>query len=290
MSRFEIVEPESLEEALSLMDREGEDVPVMAGGVALMIMMKQRLVRPKRVITLRKIQDLREIQSEPGVGVKIGSLATHQAIERSPLVRSRCPVFAEAEQMVGNVRIRNMGTIGGEICHGDPRSDATPVLVGLGASVRLVGPGNPSVGRTIPLSEFLVDFMETDIRAGELLAEITIPELPKGLQAIYLKHETSTSTDWPALGVAAFVERRDKDDLDVRLVIGSVEAKPKEIMGLNDLVRDLGSGEGLFHALGESAASQVEPLDDDMRVSPWYKKQLTKVYARRALKSIWNVT
>lgn len=287
MSRFEVLEPENLDEALLLMDREGEDVPVMAGGVALMIMMKQRVIRPKRVITLRKIQELREIQRVQSVGIKIGSLVTHRAIERSSLVRERCPVFAEAEQMVGNVRIRNMGTIGGEICHGDPHSDASPVLVGLGASVRLVGPGSTSEGRTIPLSEFLVDYMETDIRAGELLAELTIPDLPKGFQAIYLKHETSTSTDWPALGVAAFVERRDENDLDVRLVIGSVEAKPKEIKGLNDLVRDLEPGETLFRAFGENAASQVEPLDD-MRVSPWYKKQLTEVYTRRALKSIWN--
>ena len=81
--------------------------------------------------------------------------------------------------------------------------------------------------------------------------------------------------------------RRDENDLDVRLVIGSVEAKPKEIKGLNDLVRDLEPGETLFRAFGENAASQVEPLDD-MRVSPWYKKQLTEVYTRRALKSIWN--
>ena len=287
MSRFEILEPESLDEALSLMGREGEDVPVMAGGVALMILLKQRVIRPKRVITLRKIREMREIRDEPGVGVKIGSLVTHRAIEASPVVRNRCPVFAEAEHLVGNVRIRNMGTIGGEICHGDPHSDAAPVLVGLGASVRLVGPGSSGQSRTIPISEFFLDYMETDVKRGELLAELMIPEPPKGVRATYLKHETSTSTDWPALGVAAFVQENGGDDSDVRVVIGSVEAKPKEIAGLNELARGRALGETFFRELGKHAASQVDPLDDT-RVSPWYKKQLTEVYTRRALKSIWT--
>ncbi|MFQ5914916.1 MAG: FAD binding domain-containing protein [Nitrospinota bacterium] len=287
MGRFEILEPESVDEALALMAREGEDVPVMAGGVALMIVIKQRAARPQRLISLRKLDGLRSVTHEEGTGLRIGPLVTHRAIETSPLVRERCPVFAEAEHLVGNVRIRNMGTIGGELCHGDPHSDAAPVLVGLGASLLCVGPGSPSNRRTVPMDQFFVDYMETSLQPGELVLELIIPDAPEGLRAAYLKHVTSTSTDWPALGVAAFVQAdRDGGPTDLRLVLGSVESKAREIPGVADLARGKSGGEALFRAIGEYAASRIDPIDDG-RVSPWYKKELTEVYVRRALERVW---
>ncbi|MBI2880038.1 MAG: xanthine dehydrogenase family protein subunit M [Candidatus Tectomicrobia bacterium] len=287
MTRFEILEPESLEEALELMAREGEDVPVMAGGVALMILIKQRVARPRRILSLRKLDGLRAIAHEKGSGLRIGVLATHRAVETSPLVRGKCPVFADAEHLVANVRIRNMGTLGGDLCHGDPHSDPAPVLIGLGASLRCVGPGGASNRRTIPMEAFFVDYLETALRPGELATEVVVPDAPKGLRAAYLKHTLSTSTDWPALGVAAFA-RGDGDGRvsDLRLVLGSVESRAREIPGVADLARGKNGGEALFRKIGDYVASQVNPLEDG-RASAWYKRELVKVYVRRALERVW---
>ncbi|MEE8109661.1 MAG: xanthine dehydrogenase family protein subunit M [bacterium] len=288
MTRFEMLEPESLEEALDLMAREGEDVPVMAGGVALMILIKQRIVRPKRVISLRKLDALRNVTYEEETGLRIGCLTTHRDIETSSLVLEKCPLFAETEHQVANVRIRNMGTLGGEICHGDPHSDAAPVLVGLGASLRCVGPGSPSNQRTIPMDQFFVDYLETSLKPGELAMEVVIPDAPQGLRATYLKYTISTSTDWPALGVAAFVQGgEDGEVTDLRLIMGSVENKTREIPGVADLARGKSGGEALFREIGEYTSSQIDPIDDG-RASPWYKRELTKVYVRRALERIWT--
>ncbi|MDP6087117.1 MAG: xanthine dehydrogenase family protein subunit M [Nitrospinota bacterium] len=288
MSRFELLEPESLEEALALMAREGEDVPIMAGGVALMILIKQRIARPKRIISLRKLDELRSLSSENGTRLRIGALVTHRAIETSPVVQEKFSVFAETEHHVANVRIRNMGTIGGELSHGDPHSDPAPVLVGLGASIHCIGPGDVSSERTIPMDQFFVDYMETALRPGELLAEIIVPEIPEGLRATYLKHATSTSTDWPALGVAAFGQAGEEGQMkDVRIVVGSVESTAREIPGVSDLTAGKSGGPGLFREVGEYVTSQVEPIDDG-RASPWYKKELIKVYVRRALERIWT--
>lgn len=287
MTRFEILEPESLEEALEWMAREGEDVPVMAGGVALMILIKQRVARPRRILSLRKLDGLRAVAHEKGSGLRIGALATHRAVETSPLIREKCPLLADAEHLVANVRIRNMGTLGGDLCHGDPHSDPAPVLIGLGASLRCVGPGGASSGRTLPMEAFFVDYLETALRPGELATEVVVPDPPKGLRAAYLKHTLSTSTDWPALGVAAFA-RGDGDGRvsDLRLVLGSVESRAREIPGVADLARGKKGGEALFREIGEYVASQVNPLEDG-RASAWYKRELVKVYVRRALERVW---
>jgi carbon-monoxide dehydrogenase medium subunit len=287
MSRFELLEPESLEEALALMAREGEDVPIMAGGIALMILIKQRITRPKRIISLRKLEDLRDLSHQKGIGLRIGALATHRAIEMSPLVLEGFPVLSETEHHVANVRIRNMGTIGGELSHGDPHSDPAPVLVGLGASIRCVGPGDASTERTMPMNEFFLDYMETALQPGELMAEVIIPDMPEDLRAVYLKHTTSTSTDWPALGVAAFGRPGEDGQMnEVRIVLGSVESTPREIPGVSDMTSGKAGEPELFKEVGEYVASQIEPIDDG-RASPWYKKELAKVYVRRALEQIW---
>ena len=287
MARFELLEPESLEEALAMMAREGEDVPLMAGGVAMMILIKQRITRPKRIISLRKLDELRNLTYEEGTGLRIGALVTHRVIEKSPLVKERCSVLAEAEHDVANVRIRNMGTLGGELCHGDPHSDPAPVLVGLGASIRCAGPGAVLSQRTVPIDQFFVDYLETALKPGELATEVIIPDVPKGLRATYLKHTTSTSTDWPALGVAAFVEGGANGEVtDLRVVMGSVEATTREVPGVAELARGKKGGNAFFKEMGEHVASQIKPMDDG-RASPWYKKELTKVYVRRALERVW---
>jgi carbon-monoxide dehydrogenase medium subunit len=287
MARFELLEPESLEEALSMMAQEGEDVPLMAGGVAMMILIKQRITRPKRIISLRKLDELQNITYEEGTGLRIGALVTHRAIENSPLVKEKCNVLAEAEHDVANVRIRNVGTLGGELCHGDPHSDPAPVLVGLRASIRCAGPETVSSQRTIPIEEFFVDYLETALKPGEMATEVIIPDVPKGFRATYLKHTTSTSTDWPALGVAAFVQGGASGEVtDARLVMGSVEATTREIPGVANMARGQKGGDSFFTEMGEHVASQVKPMDDG-RASPWYKKELTKTYVRRALEQVW---
>jgi len=157
MVRFEYHAPESLEETFALLDQYGDDAKLIAGGTALVILMKQRLVRPGHLIGLGRVPGLSGIEAANG-GLRIGALTTHREVETSPLVRERLPVLADTFHHVATVRIRNVGTVGGNLAHADPNQDPPVTLIALGASVDLVSANGE---RTVPLDEFFTDYYET---------------------------------------------------------------------------------------------------------------------------------
>ena len=178
MIAFEYVEPESLEEALTLLEQHGEDAKALAGGTGLVNLMKQRLVQPAYLIGLRKLArhpELAEIRTNGDL--TIGSLCSHRTIETSALIQHRLPLLATTFQHVASVRIRTAATIGGSLAHADPNQDPPPALLVLDARIRVQSSRG---GREIELSDFFVDYYETALEPEELITTVIIPPQPTG--------------------------------------------------------------------------------------------------------------
>jgi carbon-monoxide dehydrogenase medium subunit len=174
MTPFEYRTPKSLKEVHANLKEFGSDAKLVAGGTALIIMMKQRLVRPSCLISLRSVRGLNGIELQNG-GLRIGGLATHRQLETSPLIRRRLPVLAETYHHVATLRVRNMATVGGGLAHADPNQDPPPSLIALGATLKATSANG---SRVIPMDEFFKDYYETVLNPDELITEVMVPKLP----------------------------------------------------------------------------------------------------------------
>jgi carbon-monoxide dehydrogenase medium subunit len=275
---FDLVEPESLEEALALLDRADPEVRAIAGGTALMLMIKSGFFRPRRLVSLRRLDGLAAIRATPQGGLVLGAMARLREVERAPAVRQRAPVVAEALLTHSNIRVRNVATLGGNLAHGDPHMDLPPVLIALGATVTAAGPAG---SREIAVEDLIAGYFETALGNDELITEVTIPP-QQGRRAIYLKCTTRAADDWPALGVAVSLGLAGSVIKDARIAIGAATDRPVRLAASERLLAGGTVGEALFRAAGAAAAGAVAPVADD-RGSAEYKHQLVRVMVRRAL-------
>ena len=281
MVSLEILEPASLEEACDQLSKAGEGVKVVGGGIALSILMKQRIFRPERLVAVRRIRDFDAIRHEAGVGLIIGAGALHRTLETSPTVRAHCPLLAEVMSQVANVRIRCMGTLGGELAHADPHSDPPPVLIGLGAYAVVQSVRGE---REIPFADFFTGYLESALEEDEILRSVVIPDAPPSLRSAYLKFTPNTSTDWPCLGVAAFAELEgDGTCRSLEIIFGSVTEIPFRVPGVPEMAAGRGLDDALIDEIAEHCFDRVDPMEDS-RGSAWYKKELSRVFARRIVK------
>jgi len=201
VNAFEYRAPRVLDEALAVLREHGEDARVVAGGTALVTMMRQHLVRPGCLVSLRDVQGLNRIEATNGA-LRLGALVTHREAEVSPLVRERLPVLAETFRRVGTVRIRHMATIGGALAHADPNQDPPVTLLALGARVEIRGARGH---RELPLGEFFRDYYETALEQGELVTAVSVPLLRGASGATFLKFLPRTADDYATVAVAAIV-------------------------------------------------------------------------------------
>src|ERR1043166_2263161 len=172
MQAFEYRTPKSLKEVQQDLKQFGSDAKLIAGGTALMIMMKQRLVHPGCLISLRSVRGLNGIAEKNG-GLAIGGATTHRAVESSALVQRRLPLLAETYHHVATVRVRNMATVGGGLAHADPNQDPPPTLIALGATIKATSANG---SRVIPLDGFFKDYYETVLNPDEIITEIFVPK------------------------------------------------------------------------------------------------------------------
>jgi carbon-monoxide dehydrogenase medium subunit len=200
MQPYSLHHADSLDETFSLLERYGDDdVHLIAGGTSLMLLMNLGLVEPAHVISLRRIAELRGIRPN-NAGLEVGALATHRQLELSPEIRGYCPALSAAFGDVATVRIRNQGTLGGNLAHADPAQDPPPMLIALDAEVTLASRG---AERRVPLDTFFVDYLTTVIQPGEVLTTIHLPALPSGTRAAYTKFLPRTHDDYATVSVAA---------------------------------------------------------------------------------------
>lgn len=282
MVPFEYRTPRSLKQVYEELKTFGADAKLVAGGTALIIMMKQRLVRPACLVSLRRVPRLNEITQKNGA-ISIGGLATHREVERSPLVQRRLPVLAETYHHVATIRVRNMATVGGGLAHADPNQDPPPTLIALGARVKVKSADG---SREIPIDEFFVDYYETVLKPDEVVTELIVPVPPANSGAAYLKFLPRTADDYATVSAAALItlDRTNKTFQDVRIALGSVGTTPVRARAAEEVLRGQPVKPEALREAGEKAKGEVDPLSD-FRGSAEYKTDMSAVFVRRALEA-----
>jgi carbon-monoxide dehydrogenase medium subunit len=277
MIRFDYQEPASLEETFALLEQHGEVARVIAGGTSLIIMMRQRLLMPKVVISLARIPEFDRIAFDPHDGLRIGAGARHRDIELSPVVKQHYPLLHETFRKVAQPRIRNMGTIGGNLAGGDPLTDPGASLVALDAEVTLSGSKEQ---RTLRLEEFFVDYYETALNPGELLTEIHVPP-PSRPGWSHIKFTPRSVEDFATVGVALTISANGGRCEDVRIGLNSVAPTIIRAGQAEEVLRGKPITDAALREMGTIAAQEVDPIDDN-RGSAEYKREMVKVLTRRA--------
>jgi aerobic carbon-monoxide dehydrogenase medium subunit len=280
MIDFDYQAPTRLDEALDLLKQHGDDARVIAGGTALVIMMKQRLVQPQVLVSLRRLPELEQVRSDNGA-LHLGATATHRAVETSPVVRDRWPLLAETYRHVATVRIRNMATVGGGVVHGDPNQDPPPALIALDAKARL---RSASGEREVPLQSFFLDYYETDVQPGEVLTEIVVPEQPRDAGWAWVKFLPRTADDYATVSVACLVSLENGSNRcrEARIALGSVATTPVRADAAEAALRGQELTPERLREAAQLVAGQVDPISD-FRGSSDYKRDMAVVWTRRAL-------
>ena len=274
---FDLLQPRSLGEASEFLQKYGDEARPIAGGTTLVILLKQRAVHYPYLVDLQSIPGLNQITQEAD-GVRIGALVTHRAVELSSLVRNFFPVIAEAFSKIGNVRVRQTASVGGNLAHADYRLDPPPALLLFGSQATLFGPHG---SRVVPLKDFFTGIYETVLGPGEILVDVKVPHMPAGSKAVYLRYSTLSANDWPCLGVAALLSKENNRCRELRLALSGLAPTPVMISGL-DWVRDQTLDDSLLDRVSTLVDQQIEPLSD-LRGSAWYKRQVAKVFVKRAI-------
>jgi carbon-monoxide dehydrogenase medium subunit len=280
MISFELSEPTTLNEAISLLDPEDPEIRPISGGTALMLMMKSGVFRPARLVSLQKVEaDYSRIQRRENGSLRIGALASLSQIEHSGEVCSAAPVIEKTMRHLSNVRVRNVARLGGNLAHGDPHMDLPPVLSALGAMAIVAG---PSGEREIMIEQLFSGYYETVLKRDELITFVDVPS-QAGWSSTYIKCTTRSADDWPALGVACAIRAEGDTIADVRLMISAATEKLTRLGATEKILRGQKIIEATFERAGESAFAETEVVGDSRGSGP-YKSELVRVYVRRALR------
>ncbi|HEY5897200.1 MAG TPA: xanthine dehydrogenase family protein subunit M [Burkholderiales bacterium] len=276
MSPFELVEPGSLREAIAALRETEGAVRPMSGGTAIMLMMKAGVLRPTRLVTLRRL-GLDRIERGPGGELRVGAMVPLRKLETSALVRQEWGVLARTLRTLSNVRVRNVATVGGHLAHGDPHMDLPPLLSALGATVTIAGPKGE---RSWPVEALYAGYLETTLGAGELITQLQVPPMA-GKRAAYLKCTTRSVDDWPALGMAVVLGEKQ-----VGIVMSAATDKPTRLVAAEAVLNGKALNDGLIRQAAE-AAREVQ-IESDLHGSAAYKKHLVGVYLARAIHEARN--
>jgi carbon-monoxide dehydrogenase medium subunit len=279
MIRFDYLEPTTLNKALVLMEKHGEDGRVIAGGTSLLIMMRQRLLMPNVVISLARIPKFDAIRFNAKTGLSIGAGARHRDIELSPIIKKHYPILHETFHNVAQPRIRNMGTIGGNLAAGDPLTDPGASLIALDAEVVLISRAGR---RMLKLDEFFIDYYQTALNPGELLTEIRVPP-PSRPGWSHIKFTPRSVEDFATVGVAITLSAKDGVCEDVHMGLNSVASTIIHAKQAEQILRGNTIDDDLLRRMGEIAACETDPVDDN-RGSADYKREMVRVLVPRAAK------
>ena len=269
---FEYERAQSVEEAIDVLGRYGEEAKLLAGGQSLLPFMKLRFARPSALVDIGRIEDLSYVRDD-GDRIGVGALTTHEDVHRDGLLKDQCPLLAHAAGEVGDPQVRHMGTIGGSVAHGDPASDVPTVLVALDAELVIRG---PSGERAVPARSFFKSAFETELRPDEILTEVRVPKLGRAGWS-YVKFHPRAQ-DWAIVGVAAIVERQNGGIGRAGVALTNMGPTP---MRASAVEQALSAGE----AAGAAARVSTEgtsPVSDPF-ASADYRRYLAPILVRRAL-------
>ena len=277
LRRFEIHQPSTVAEAAQMRAHFGEQASLYAGGTELLLAMKHDVLRYKHLIDVKVIPELDAIELRDGM-IRIGAAATHRSIERSALLRSRLPVFTDMESLVANVRVRNTGTLGGNLCFAEPHSDPATLLLVLGASVAVEGPQRR---REIPMHDFFIGPYETRLAPTEVMTGVQIPVAAGEWRSAYVKFQVH---ERPMLGLALSLETTDNGETfsRARVAVGCVSPCPRRSAAAENLLTGPRSEIERNLPLAAEALAEAADVIDDQQGSAEYKRHLIQVFLRRA--------
>lgn len=273
--------PASAEEALEMLAADPWDTRVIAGGTALVTMMRQRLVAPEHLVSLHRVQGLSNVVLRDGM-LRIGALTPQRALEVHPLVRELYPIIPQALTLASNVRVRNVATLGGALVHADPNQDSTTVLLALGASVVL---RSKDAERTVPLDAFFVDYYETCIESGELLVEVLLPAPPESSRAAFRKFLPRSQEDYGVVNVAVQMEQQGGSCTQVRIALGCVADTPLRATAAEAHLTGANLTTELLADAAETVRTAVDPVTDSRGSADW-KRAMAVVWVRRTLEAL----
>jgi carbon-monoxide dehydrogenase medium subunit len=279
-ANFGYVAARSVEEALELLAKHGEEAKLLAGGHSLIPAMKLRLASPRYLIDLGSIPGLRGVRAD-GSALAIGALTVHADILSSELVRKHLPGLSDAASVIGDVQVRNRGTIGGSVAHADPAADFPVILTALNASFVLQ---SPSGGRTVAADEFFVDFYTTVLAPNEMLTEIRVPVPPAGTGSAYAKLAHPAS-GYVVVSAGVLVTRQPSGAcVSARVALGGLGSSPIRAVATEMELQAKPLTPQVINVAARKATEGADP-DGDSYASADYKLQMAVVLARRAIES-----
>jgi len=283
--RFEYLEPESIEEALTILSRYQGESKIIAGGTDLMLQVRNKAVRPEYVVDITRIPGLDYITFDDQQGVRLGALTTIRALETSVELQRKYPIISQAASQLGSIAIRNVATVGGNLCNALPSAETSQALLALSAQVKIVGPGGE---RTVPLEDFFIGVGETLLHPDEILLEIIVPELAPHTYGIYIKHSPRGPIDLAIVNVTVLMtmEPDHKVCRDAKIVLGAVSPTPKRAGKAENVLKGKRVDGALMDRAAQVASDEAHPRYGSIRGSFEYKKEMVRVLTRRAMKEI----
>jgi len=279
LPHFEYAAPRSLDEALRLLAEAGEEARVMAGGTDLIVRMKHGLLKPGFVISLAEIEELRPISFDRRKGLSIGATARLAEVASHAEIKRRYPAVASAAEKTANVQVRNMGTVGGNICNAAPSADNAPTLIAMGAEAVIAGGKGK---RSVPLDRFFKGPRLTALEPDEILTAIQVPVPPPYSGASYQHLSARGRVDISAVCVGAMTVFEGSTCREIRIALGAVGPKPLRALEAENLLKGQSWTADMIDAAGRKAAEEARPISD-VRASAEYRRQMVDVLTRRAV-------
>jgi carbon-monoxide dehydrogenase medium subunit len=277
IAAFEYLAPKTVKEALSLLSKYKDEAKMIAGGQSMLVVMRQRLLTPEYVIDIKGLTELEYIKYDEKQGLRIGALTIHRDIEKSPVIQKHFEVLSEMEGNLATIQTRNWGTIGGNLCHGDPAGDPAPVLIALKAKLKLASSAGE---RVIDTEEFSTDYLEVALKPGEMLAEIQVPTPAPHTGTAYEKLMVMKG-DMGVVGAAVSITLDSKDSFqDARIALSNCSSVPLRAKKAEKVLIGKTINDALLAEAGEVASGEADP-PADVHGSVEYRREMIKVFVKR---------
>lgn len=277
---FDYVRAGSLKEASELASEKGSKAILMAGGTDVILLMKAKAVPADTVIDIKEISDLDSIVFSEGEGMRIGALAKLFDIQTSDIVREKMPALADAAHYVASAQIRRKGTMAGNICNASPSADTASILLAMDAKIKVY---NNEIERDVPIGDFFKGVKKTCLEKGDIVTEIFVPELKKGEGSAYFKHSVRKAMDLAIVGVAVWIKMDGDRVDDCRIAMGGVGITPLRAYSAEKILKGSELTDDLLEKAAEAASEECSPISD-VRASAEYRKDMIRVYTKRAVK------
>lgn len=281
INRFTYLEARTLRQAIDLLRRHGSGARIVAGATDLLIRWRQGVWQPEYLIDIKNVAGLDRVRYSPRGGLRIGALVPIRTLELHPDIRQRYSAMTAAATSFAGVQIRNLATVGGNVCNASPAGDTLPSLLAFGGEARIVGPAGQ---RWLPLDEFFLGPGRTALAADELVAELRFPPVSEHTGSLYIKHSPRRAMDISTVGVASFVSTQPRSGTfrTVRIGMGSVGPTPMRARRAEALLQGQPIDAALIAEAARTAADEARPIDD-IRGPAWHRRAVVEVLVRRTL-------